>query len=149
MKLLPLPLSMTASSCDESTSTGMANSDGCTTRSAFLASTVSSSPLSCTLPSINERTTSFSFRCSALLCISFHITNLLNENSPNSDSSITSQRDISLIDCRTAESIIFTSTPCSSLGSGLKMLRFTLNCCLRSSTKVMFIMMSSSRVLII
>ena len=77
------------------------------------------------------------------------MTNLLNENSPNIDSSTTSQPFILRMQVRIVANIFFTSTPLSSFGNGFNPERLTLNCCFNSSTSVMFNIISSSLVRII
>ena len=88
----------------------------------------------------------FSFNFSALLWMSFHMTNLLNENSPSIDSSTTSQPFMSRMQTRMAAKIFFTSAPLLSFGNGISPERLILNCCFSNSTSVMFSMISSSLV---
>ena len=102
IKLFPSPDSITASSCEESTSMGMEKSSGAQVLSISRAST--SGTLSCHWMrfSIRLAMMAFSFNFSALLWMSFHMTNLLNENSPSIDSSTTSQPFMSRMQTRMA-----------------------------------------------
>ena len=97
IKLLPRPDSTMASICDESTSRGMAKSIGALSLSMFLASTAWSAIDCLSCLSMSEATTTFSFSLSALEWMSFHMTNLLNENRPSIDSSMTSHFFCSMI----------------------------------------------------
>ena len=147
MKLRPSPDSTTASICDESTSTGIANALGSTFRSISRASAPLSSfpsPTQCfcnRLSMMGERRI-----FSALLWMSFHITNLLNENSPNIDSSTMSHLGWSTKWLRTMANTFFTSMPCSSSGRGDKPVRLTSYCCFSISIRVVLKVTSSSRV---
>ena len=117
MKLLPSPDSITASNWEESTSTGIEKSEGAIRLSISLASAFGTVSVHCILFSIRLAITGFFFSLSALLWMSFHMTNLLKENNPSKDSSMTSQRFMLRMQVRIVAKIRFTSTPLSSVGS--------------------------------
>ena len=146
-KLLPLPESTIASNCEESTSTGMAKSAGEVVSSSLRAS-ISSSP-SCVKCMIwllaNACITGCLARMLAWWWMSFHMTNLLNENNPRTASSSTSHRGRVMIADRMDASTCNTSTPLLSVGSGSKPGMGNWNCCLIISMSVTLMMVSSSR----
>ena len=145
MKLLACPLSMTASSCDESTLMGVATSAGRELRSKARVSTASVVGGKVSRRCIRLSMMGLCCSFSAFVWMSFHITNLLKENSPRTLSSRTSHRPCCAMDLRMASKMSGTSTPLSSLGRGSKVGTRSRNCWRRNSMRVTLRIGSSSR----
>ncbi len=145
MNVRPLPDSTMASICEESTSRGMAKASGGVFLSISRASVASVGGSCWSLFSISDATMRFFRISSALVWMSFHITNLLNEKMPSIDSSMTFQRFCCSIARRKYVKIFLTSTPLSSFGRTFRASRLILKFCFSNSTSVIFSIVSSSR----
>ena len=142
-KLFPATAAEMASICDESALIGKAKSP---TENVLSISICSASPPEQSIdnfPSIKLFTIPFCFNTSALLWISFHIRNLLNEKFPMTTISSTSHRDWLIIALRRIRKTLGTSTPLLSNGNGSNPFMFILKSCRSFSSKVIFITVSS------